>query len=74
VVNKGDTVKVKLINNVKTDPNTHGFAIAAFNIAAVVARGEPQEVKFTADKAGVFPITCQLHPAHVGGEFVVLDH
>src|SRR5262245_16422191 len=73
VVNKGDTVKVKLINNVKTDPNVHGFAIAAFNVAAVVNRGEPQEVQFTADKAGVFPITCQLHPAHVGGELVVLD-
>ena len=44
VVHKGDTVKVKLINNVKSDPNQHGYAIAAFNVAAVVNRGEPQDV------------------------------
>lgn len=73
VVHKGDTVKVKLINNVPTDPNQHGFAIAAFNVAAVVNRGEPKEVEFKADKAGVFPISCQLHPAHVAGQLIVLD-
>jgi nitrosocyanin len=73
VVKKGDTVKVKLLNNVKTDPNVHGFAIPAYNVAAVVTRGEPQQIEFRADKAGIFPITCQLHPAHVGGELVVLE-
>ena len=73
VVHKGDKVKIKLINNVKADPNQHGYKIAAFNVEAVVTRGEPQTVEFTADKAGIFPITCQLHPAHVGGELVVLE-
>ena len=73
VVNKGDTVKIKLINNVPSDPNQHGFAIEAYKIAAVVNRGEPQEVEFKADRAGIFPIICQLHPAHVGGELVVLE-
>lgn len=73
VVKKGDQLKIKLINNVKSDPNQHGFAIQAFNVAAVVSRGEPQTVEFTADKAGVFPITCHLHPAHVGGQLVVLE-
>jgi nitrosocyanin len=72
VVKKGTLVKVRLINNVPTDPNQHGFAIPAFNVAAVVTRGTPETVEFTADKEGVFPITCQLHPAHVGGELVVL--
>src|SRR5262249_50626210 len=71
VVRKGDKVKVKLINNVKADPNQHGFAIAAYKVEAVVTRGEPKEVEFVADKAGIFPITCQLHPAHVGGQLVV---
>ena len=71
VVHKGDKVKIKLINNVKSDPNQHGYAIAAFNVAAVVTRGEPQTVEFVADKAGIFPINCQLHPAHVGGQLVV---
>jgi nitrosocyanin len=73
IVHKGDKVKVKLINNVKADPNQHGYAIAAFNVAAVVTRGEPTSVEFVADKAGVFPITCQLHPAHIGGQLLVLE-
>ncbi len=73
VVHKGDKVKIKLINNVKADPNQHGYKIAAFNVESVVTRGEPQNVEFAADKAGIFPITCQLHPAHIGGELVVLD-
>ena len=72
VVKKGSTVKVKLVNNVPSDPNQHGFAIPAYNIAEVVTRGEPKTVEFKADKEGIFPITCQLHPAHVGGELVVL--
>jgi heme/copper-type cytochrome/quinol oxidase subunit 2 len=72
VVKKGTKVKLKLINNVPSDPNQHGFAIPAYNIAEVVNRGEPKQVEFTADKEGVFPIICQLHPAHVGGQLVVL--
>ena len=73
VVKKGTKVTLKLINNVPSEPNQHGFAIAAYNIAAVVDRGEPKTVEFTADKAGIFPITFHLHPAHVGGELVVLE-
>jgi len=68
---KGDVVKVKLINNVKSDPNQHGFAIKDFNVEKVVTRGEPATVEFTADKVGIFPITCQLHPAHIGGQLIV---
>ena len=73
VVHKGDTVKIKLINNVKTDPNVHGYAIAAFKVAEVVNRGEPKELQFVADKEGIFPINCQLHPAHVAGQLLVLE-
>lgn len=72
VVKKGTKVTLKLINNVPSDPNQHGFAIPAFKVNAVVTRGEPQTVEFTADQDGVFPTICQLHPAHVGGELVVL--
>jgi nitrosocyanin len=74
VVPKGAKVTIKLVNNVPSEPNQHGFAIPAYNIAEVVNRGEPKTVTFTADKPGVFPISCHLHPAHVGGELVVLDH
>ena len=72
VVRKGTLVKLKLINNVPSDPNQHGFAIPAYNIAEVVTRGEPKMVEFKADRDGIFPINCQLHPAHVGGQLVVL--
>src|SRR5687767_12724974 len=58
VVKKGTTVKVKLINNVPSDPNQHGFAIPAYNIAEVVTRGEPKTLEFKADKDGIFPINC----------------
>jgi nitrosocyanin len=73
VVKKGTKVTLKLINNVPADPKEHGFAIPAYNIAETVVRGEPKTVEFTADKAGIFPIICHLHPAHVGGQLVVLE-
>jgi nitrosocyanin len=73
VVQKGDKVKVKLINNVTSDPNQHGFTIPAFGVEAVVTRGEPKTVEFVAGKPGIFPIGCQLHPAHIGGQLVVLE-
>jgi nitrosocyanin len=73
VVKKGSKVTLKLINNVPSDPKEHGFAIPAYNIAETVTRGEPKTVEFTADKPGIFPIICHLHPAHVGGQLVVLE-
>ena len=73
VVKKGTKVMLKLVNNVPGDPSQHGFAIPAYKVAEIVNRGEPKTVEFTADKAGIFPIICQLHPAHVGGELVVLE-
>jgi nitrosocyanin len=73
VVKKGERVRINLVNKVPTEPNQHGFAIAAFGVQAVVTRGEPQTVEFLADRPGIFPITCQLHPAHVGGQLLVLE-
>jgi nitrosocyanin len=72
-VKKGTKVTLKLINNVPADPNQHGFAIPDYKVAEIVTRGEPRTVEFVADKAGIFPIICQLHPAHVGGQLVVLE-
>jgi nitrosocyanin len=73
VVKKGDTVKIKAINNVKDDPAEHGLAIPAFGIKLVVNRGKPETVEFKADKAGVFKLECHLHPAHVPSQLVVLE-
>ncbi|HLK10490.1 MAG TPA: cupredoxin domain-containing protein [Candidatus Binatia bacterium] len=69
-VKKGTKVTLKLINNAPS--GEHGFSIPAFNVAEVVQKGEPKTVEFTADKVGIFPFLCQLHPAHVGGQIVVL--
>jgi nitrosocyanin len=67
---KGDTVMLQLVNR---HADEHGFEIAAFNVKEVVPGEKTSNVKFIADKAGIFPIKCQLHPAHVVGQFVVLE-
>lgn len=72
VAKKGQTVRLTLINKVPSDPNQHGFAIPAYGVGEVITRGETKTVTFTADKEGIFPTSCQLHPAHVGGQLVVL--
>jgi nitrosocyanin len=73
VVKKGDTVKINAINNVKSDPPVHGVAIEAYGIQALVNVGKPEAIEFKADKAGIFPIFCHLHPPHVGTQLVVLE-
>jgi nitrosocyanin len=74
VVEKGNTVKIKAINNVKSDPAVHGLAIPAYGVAVVVNEGKPENIEFKADKAGIFPISCHLHPTHVGTQLVVLEN
>lgn len=70
-VEQGDKVKLTLKNLVPGAENQHGFTIPAYNITEVVTRGEPKTVTFVADKAGVFPFFCQLHPGHIGGSLIV---
>ena len=72
VVQQGDKVTLNLKNEVPGTAVTHGFALPTFNVSEVVTRGEkPKVVHFTADKPGIYPYFCQLHPAHVGGQLVV---
>ena len=73
VVKKGDTVRITAINNVKSEPPVHGIAIEAYGIHALVNVGKPEIIEFTADKAGIFPIICHLHPPHIGTQLVVLE-
>jgi nitrosocyanin len=67
---KGDTVELRLINKLDAE---HGYKIDAFGVEKVVAAQAAETVTFTADKAGIFPISCQLHPPHVAGQIVVLE-
>ena len=69
VVRKGDSIKIKLINKTEQE---HGYRIADFKVEKVVQGGQAETVEFTADKEGIFTIDCQLHPAHVQGQLVVL--
>jgi nitrosocyanin len=70
-VEQGDKVKLTLMNQVPGASNQHGFTIPAYNITEVVTRGTPKTITFVADKPGVFPYSCQLHAAHVGGSLIV---
>lgn len=67
---KGDTVTLRLINKLQAE---HGYKIEAFGVEKVIGPEAAETVTFTADKAGVFPISCQLHPPHVAGQLVVLE-
>lgn len=67
---KGDVVQLRLVNKLDQE---HGYRIAAFGVETVVAGDSAETVTFTADKSGIFPISCQLHPPHVAGQLVVLD-
>ncbi len=70
VAKKGDEVELTLINNVPS--GDHGFFIPDFKITKVVKKGVKEVVKFKVDKEGVFEMKCHLHPAHIGGQLVVL--
>ena len=74
VAKKGEKIRFKLFNRVKTDPNVHGFAIDEFSVKVDVYRDQPETVEFTANKAGVFRIWCHLHPAHLPGQLLVLEN
>lgn len=69
---KGDKVKIHLDNHIPGKNNIHGFAIDTYKVEALVD-SKGKEIEFVADKAGIFPIRCQLHPGHVGGQLVVLE-
>lgn len=70
IAKKGDDVQITLINNVPS--GIHGFFIPDFNVRKEVQKGKKEVVSFKADKDGLFSMKCHLHPAHVGGQLLVL--
>ena len=72
VVHKGDLVKLKLVSRMGGENNVHGFKIEDFNVELLV-QDKVIDFEFTPDKSGIFPIKCHLHPAHIGGQLVVLE-
>lgn len=67
---KGDDVEITLINNVPS--GIHGFQIPDFGVKKEVMKGKKEVVTFKADKEGLFQMKCHLHPAHVGGQLLIL--
>ncbi|MDH4467151.1 MAG: cupredoxin domain-containing protein [Bacteriovoracaceae bacterium] len=67
----GEKINITLINNVPS--GIHGFSIPEFDQKTDVKKGEKKTLSFVATKAGIFPMKCHLHPAHVGGQLVILD-
>jgi plastocyanin len=69
VVYEGDTVNLEIIgiNGARHDSEIEGY-VDSF----VVERGKLTSLSFVADKAGVFSITCHIHPPAMTGELLVL--
>jgi nitrosocyanin len=70
IVKKGEDVEITLINNVPS--GVHGFFIPDFKVKKEVKKGVKEVVTFNADKEGLFDMKCHLHPAHVGGQLLVI--
>ena len=67
---KGEELEIKLINKAKGD---HGFMIPSHKVMEVVKADKSKVVKIKLNEAGIFQLKCQLHPAHVGGQLIVLN-
>lgn len=57
-VNRGDRVVLHITNVEQAQDATHGFAIDKYNVNLSLEPGESQTVRFTADRAGIFPYYC----------------
>ena len=57
-VNKGDIVTLYMTNLERAQDETHGFTIGNYNVHASLEPGETAEIKFVADREGVFPYYC----------------
>ena len=59
-VNKGDKVTIYITNIEQSRDESHGFAIAEYNINVVIEPGATKIVEFTVEKQGVFPFYCTV--------------
>ena len=64
-----EDLEITLINNAKAP---HGFMIPSHEITEVVKNGEKKVVKVKLKKKGIYPMKCHLHPAHIGGQLIIL--
>lgn len=72
VAKKGDLVKIHAVSKIPGQNNVHGFAIDQFKVKSL-ATDKVTDIEFVADKVGIFPLYCHLHPAHIGGQILVTE-
>jgi nitrosocyanin len=72
VVKKGDKVKLEAQTRLEGQASVHGLSVPDFSVREVIDN-KTKAVEFVADKAGIFSITCHMHPPHVGSQLVVLE-
>lgn len=68
IVEQGDRV---ILDFVGINGAHHPTTISGYDKAITVNRGEVTSVRFTADKVGVFVISCDTHQPSMVGELVV---
>lgn len=69
VVKKGEKVRLNIFN---TTALPHGFSIDEFRIKETL-NPKQNTIEFVPDKAGLFTIYCQFHPAHLRGQILVIE-
>jgi len=57
-VRQGEEVVIHVTNVEQAHDATHGFGISKYNVNVSIEPGETQTIRFTADRAGVFPYYC----------------
>ena len=65
-----EELEITLINKAK---GPHGFMIPSHGITEVVKKGEKKTISVKLKKEGIYPMKCHLHPAHIGGQLIILD-
>ena len=65
-----EQLEITLINKAK---GPHGFTIPSHKVTEVVKKGEKKTITITLKEEGIYPMKCQLHPAHIGGQLIILD-
>lgn len=58
VVNKGEPIELQISG---VNGNSHPFVVEGLGIRGEVTKGKTTIVRFTADKAGTYPILCLTH-------------
>ena len=66
-----EELEITLINKAKAP---HGFMIPSHEVTEVVKKGEKKVIKVKLKKEGIYSMKCHLHPAHIGGQLIILDN